>query len=89
LPLVAGRIASEQLGLHLESADTQLRFFDPSTGCWVPTWQERCATAEENARQAEENARQAEKSALHAEEVNLQLRRELEELRRRLGEESS
>jgi hypothetical protein len=61
LPLMDGRMASEQLGLHLEAAGTQLRFFDPATGRWAPTWQERCAAAEENAR--------------HAQEVNAKLRR--------------
>ena len=43
--------------LPLEAASTQLRFLDPSTGRWVPTWQERCAAVEEHARHAEEHAR--------------------------------
>jgi Uma2 family endonuclease len=70
LSLIAGRMPSEQLNLHLEAIGTQLRFFDPMTSKWVPTWKELYTTAEEVARQAEE--------------VNSQLRRELEELRRKI-----
>lgn len=81
---VGGRLTSLELALELEADDARLRFFDPGTGRWVPTWQERCAAAEQHARQAEESLRQAEKSALHAEEVNSRLRREIEELRRKL-----
>lgn len=77
MPIVArqGRLPSEQLALHLEAAGTQLRFFDESTGAWVPTWRERCKVAEETLAEAQQAARQVE------EEVN-RLRRELEELRR-------
>jgi Uma2 family endonuclease len=37
----ANRLASNVLGLHLERSGTDLRFFDPETGEWLPTLQEQ------------------------------------------------
>jgi Uma2 family endonuclease len=37
---VAGRLPSGELGLHLESHETQLRFYDPASDRWLPTPQE-------------------------------------------------
>ncbi len=34
---VAGRLPSQELGLHLEPHERQLRFFDPATNGWIPT----------------------------------------------------
>lgn len=68
---VDGRLPSQVLGLHLEQAGKELRFYDPAAKNWLPTAEERLAQAEEKQAQTEaENAR---------------LRQELEELRRRLG----
>ena len=67
---VDGRLPSQVLGLHLEAHGEWLRFYDPSTGQWLPTPNE--------ARQRAEAAKQ------RAEAETERLRRELEELRRRL-----
>ena len=63
------RLPSQILGLHLEMAEDTLRLFDPATGVWLPTPQERITQSEERLAQVEAE--------------NEHLRRELEELRRR------
>jgi hypothetical protein len=69
--VVAGRLPSLVLGLHLEQQDGFLRLYNPATGQWL-------ATPEEVADQ--------EKAARRRAEVEAEgLRREVEELRRRLG----
>jgi Uma2 family endonuclease len=88
---VAGRLPSQVLGLHLEAHGDQLRLFDPVTGEWLPTPEERAAQAEA-ARQAAEAEKQQEKAARQAAEralaesdaENQRLRQQLEELRNRL-----
>jgi len=65
---VNGRLPSKELGLHLERHGTDLRFWIPKTGQWLPTLRESHDQAE--------LARQA----LQAE--NARLRRELEELKK-------
>jgi Uma2 family endonuclease len=57
---VAGRLPSEVLGLHLERHGEQLRFWNPVTGQWLPTAQERDQQHEAARQQAEqERDRQA------------------------------
>jgi Uma2 family endonuclease len=43
---LAGRLPSEELGLHLEEHESQLRFYDPATARWLPTVQEAHQQAE-------------------------------------------
>jgi len=43
---VKGRLPSKVLGLHLERSGTDLRLYDPAVKRWLPTPQERLATAE-------------------------------------------
>jgi Uma2 family endonuclease len=80
---VAGRLPSQVLGLHLERSGNDLRLFDPATGTWLPTPQERADQAEQRAAQAERAAETAAQRAEQAEAEKEQLRRELEALRRR------
>jgi Uma2 family endonuclease len=74
---VDGRLPSHELELHLEANESQLRFYNPRTGRWIPTLHE----IRDEAEQAQQEAEQA-----HAE--NARLRRELDELKRRMGEQS-
>jgi Uma2 family endonuclease len=70
IALVEGRLPSRIVGLHLERHRGELRLYDPATGRWLPTPEERVAE--------EQAARQQAESELE------RVRRELEELRRRL-----
>jgi Uma2 family endonuclease len=54
---VAGRLASEVVGLHLERDGQHLRFWNPATGEWLMTGREKYILAEA-ARQQETHARQ-------------------------------
>jgi Uma2 family endonuclease len=71
----AGRLPSEELGLHLERSGTALRFFDPITSKWL-------ATPNEAREQAEAARQQAEAARQQAEAENERLRREIEALRK-------
>jgi Uma2 family endonuclease len=75
--LVAGRLPSRVLGLHLERQGRVLRLYNPDTAQWLPAPLEMAAQAEA-ARQREAAARQ------QAEAENERLRQELAALRRRL-----
>lgn len=46
IEMVAGRLPSEVTGLHLERDGQWLRFYDPSTGRWLPTTEELLHDAE-------------------------------------------
>jgi Uma2 family endonuclease len=59
---VESRLPSEVLGLHLERDGTDLRLWNPATGLWLPTLEERTAQEEAARRQAEEARRQAEET---------------------------
>ena len=99
IKMVAGRLPSEVLGLHLERDGAWLRFYDPAVGRWLPTPAERAAELEAERdraraeRKRERTARkraEAERERLSAElqdsSTELErLRRELEEWRRRFG----
>ena len=64
---VAGRLPSQVLGLHLEAVGDRLRFYDPSTGRWLPTPDEAREQAEAAQQEAERRAQQAEAARQHAE----------------------
>jgi Uma2 family endonuclease len=82
--VVAGRLPSRALGLHLERAGEELRLFDPEAHGWLPTPQELVIRAEA-ARQQSELARQRSEAALRESDAeNERLRREIEALRRQL-----
>ncbi len=78
IPMVAGRLPSEILGLHLERDGTSLRLYNPATATRLPTRQE--ALAASNQQLAVTNQQLALKDA-----ENERLRSELEALRRSLG----
>jgi hypothetical protein len=56
----AGRLPSQVIGLHLETAGATLRLWNPETETWVPTPAERLAQEMERAENAEERAENAE-----------------------------
>ena len=74
----AGRLPSKELGLELCVRDGLVRFYDPETSEYLPTYDEsraqgleertRRAVAEHRAEAAEQNAKEAEKRAKQAEE---------------------
>ena len=81
IALVDGRMPSEVLGLHLEADGWVLRLYDPATGRWLPTPDEKIAL-EEKARHEEEKARHEEEKARRRAEAEVErLGRELEKLR--------
>jgi Uma2 family endonuclease len=71
---VNGRIPSEVLGLHLEVRGQKLLLFDPATGEYVPTPEER---AEQEKSRADEQQERADR----VERENAELLTELEQLR--------
>jgi Uma2 family endonuclease len=73
---LSGRLPSKELGLHLERHGTELRFWNPATGQWLPTLRE----AHE---QAEAARRKSDQARLALEAENERLRREIEALKRR------
>jgi Uma2 family endonuclease len=93
---VGGRLPSQVLGLHLERDGPNLLLFDPATGDYLPTPEERAEAAQERAEAAQERAEAAQERAETAEEALQEsetarqqaeteverLRREIEELRR-------
>ncbi|HWG47574.1 MAG TPA: Uma2 family endonuclease [Gemmataceae bacterium] len=76
--VVAGRLPSQVLRLHLERHGRELRLFDPAASRWLPTPLEMAGEAEAAQRQAEAAQRQTEAE-------NERLRRELADLRQRLA----
>lgn len=103
IAMVDGRLPSEVLGLHLKRDGEWVRFYDPSTGLWLPTSEEREAAlevkfgraeAERERAEAERKRAEAERERLAAELRGAQseadrLRQELEEWRRRFGDRPS
>jgi Uma2 family endonuclease len=97
IEMVDGRLPSEVLGLHLERNGEWLRYYNPASGLWLPTPEERLAALEERCdvaeaqrerAEAERERAEAERERLSAEvrgshEEIERLRRELESLRRR------
>ncbi len=75
IPMVDGRLPSKALGLHLERSGTDLRFFDPVTGEWLPTLAEIA--------QHERMERLRTEAAMHQlEKANRDLRDQLQALKR-------
>ena len=75
---IAKRLPSNVLGLHLERSGTDLRFFDPETGAWLPTLQEQA--------QHERAGRlRAETAVERLEREFKELRAELDALKRKLA----
>ena len=93
IAMVAGRLPSEVLGLHLERDELDLRLYNPRTKLWLMTGLElgealkasqAARRRERAARRKQEAARQAEEAARRQAEAEVvQLRREVEMLRRR------
>lgn len=88
IEMVEGRLPSEVIGLHLERDGEWLRFFNPSTGLWLPTAEERefALEAERDAARAERERAEAERERAEAEVQRLRL--ELAEWRQRFGGQS-
>jgi Uma2 family endonuclease len=84
IPLVEGRMVSEQLGLELVQQDDVLRLFDPLRGIFLPTDLEMAQRAEAEAERAETESQRAEAEAqarAEAEAEVARLRAELAALR--------
>ena len=67
IEMVEGRLPSEVLGLHLEGDGAWLRFYDPATGRWLPTPEEREAALEAERDLAAADRRRAETERQRAE----------------------
>ncbi len=82
---VAGRLPSEELGLHLEAHGSRLRFYDPTGQRWLPTPEE--ARLEEMAirRQAEAALQEKEAALQQSEAIRRQAEAEAERLRQELA----
>lgn len=78
---VDGRLPSETLGLHLEARGQRLLLWDPSTGEYVPTPEERAWQEQKRANQEKERADEEKERADRAERANAELLAELERLR--------
>jgi Uma2 family endonuclease len=59
---IADRLPSAVLGLHLERSGTDLRFFDPQTGEWLPTLAEQAQRERAGRLRAETAVEKLEKS---------------------------
>jgi Uma2 family endonuclease len=82
---VDGRLPSEILGLHLEASGQKLLLYDPATGKYLPTPDERAEEAEQRADEAERRADEEKRRADAAEKEAERLRHEIEKQRRRNG----
>lgn len=60
IEMVDGRLPSEVIGLHLERDGAWLRFYNPATGLWLPTPEEREAALERAHERAETDRQRAE-----------------------------
>jgi Uma2 family endonuclease len=72
---IADRLPSAVLGLHLERSGTDMRFFDPETGEWLPTLEEQAQRERAGRLRAETAVEKLEKSVR-------QMRAELDALKR-------
>jgi Uma2 family endonuclease len=91
-----GRLHSVQLNLDMEAVGVELRFFDPQTQKWLPTYSELSQQNIELSQQAVELIQRAEAEAQRAEAEtqraktaeaeNARLRAEMEALRRQAGQ---
>ncbi|HEX7378239.1 MAG TPA: Uma2 family endonuclease [Pirellulales bacterium] len=95
IEMAHGRLPSEVLGLHLERDGEWLRFYNPASGCWLPTPEEVLAEEQAKRERAEAQCKQAEaertriSAELQASVAEAErLRQELADWRRRFGGES-
>lgn len=80
---VSGRLPSTELGLQLEAAGSQLRFYDPVAGRWLPTPQEALKQKDAALEQKDAALKQKDAALRQAEAETERLRQELVALRRR------
>jgi Uma2 family endonuclease len=76
---IADRLPSTVLGLHLERNGTDLRFFDPQTGEWLPMLSELAQREHAGRLRAETAVEKLEKSVL-------EMRAELDAIKRKLAD---
>ncbi|HEV3006745.1 MAG TPA: Uma2 family endonuclease [Pirellulales bacterium] len=78
------RLASDVLGLHLETNGDELRFHDPAVGQWLPTNKEviAAAKAQTKAAKAQTKAAQAQAKAAEAQAKAAESRAEVERRKR-------
>lgn len=84
IEMVDGRLPSEVLGLQLERGGENLRFYDPTNDCWLPTPDER-EEALEAERDRERNERamaEAERARAESERVRAEAERARAEIER-------
>ncbi len=84
IPLVAGRIPSEILGLHLERDGTSLRLYNPATGTRLLTREEALALTNQQLALTNQQLALSNQQLALKDAENERLRRELEALRRSL-----
>ena len=75
LPLINGRIFSEQLGLELVQDSKNLRFYDPAKGRFLETAEEAVIRADYEARMLREEQRRADNEARLRQEAEAELAR--------------
>ena len=86
---VAGRLPSQELGLHLEADGSQLRFYDPASERWLPTrLQQKDAAlkrSEAGRRQSDAALEQSEAGRRQSDDALRQAEAEAERLRQELA----
>lgn len=82
LPINAGAVLSEALGLELVNTGNTLRLRNPRTGEVLPTEEEETTRAEQEAARAEQEAARAEQEATRADRAEAELSRLRAELAR-------
>jgi Uma2 family endonuclease len=78
---VDGRLPSEVLGLHLEARGEMLLLYDPATGKYIPTPEERAWQERKHANEQKERAEKEKERADRAEREKAELLAEIERLR--------
>ena len=69
---VQGRLPSEELNLHLEMHDGELRLYDPATGQRLPTQKEAMSASETGRHEAEAGRRKAEREHRKSDAARIQ-----------------
>src|SRR5487761_1679619 len=84
IEMVEGRLPSEVLGLHLERDGAWLRFYNPATGRWLPTPEEREAAleAERDRAEAERERERQERQRAEADRQRAEAERQRAEAER-------
>src|SRR5487761_1866566 len=88
IEMVEGRLPSEVLGLHLERDGAWLRFYNPATGRWLPTPEEREAAleAERDRAEAERERERQERQRAEADRQRAEAERQRAEAERQRAE---